>query len=76
MTGQAEGRPVRADLIAAGDIIRVPGDRAAEVRVPDLLNGYVGIPYTECRGGKNGFFSCAAAETVTLLRSAGTRAAA
>jgi hypothetical protein len=71
-------RQVRAALIAVGDVIRIPGGRAAEVQHAGHDGGedsWVRLDYLECKSGEPGALPARSGGTVTLLRSSGMRAA-
>jgi hypothetical protein len=65
-------------MLCPGDIVRVQGERAAEVQHVEHsggANASVGVTYIECRSGVQGFMSRPSQAPVTLLRSSALRAA-
>lgn len=70
-------RQVTAGMLCPGDIIRVEGERAAEVQHVEHAEGAnaaVGITYIGCKSGAQGFMSRPSQAPVTLLRSSALRA--
>lgn len=71
-------RQVTAGMLCPGDIIRVQGERAAEVQHVEHSEGAgasVGVTYIECRSGAQGFMSRPSQAAVTVLRSSAVSAA-
>jgi hypothetical protein len=69
-------RQVRLDMLCPGDIVRVQGERAAEVQHAAHDPGAsVKVTYIECKSGTEGTLSGLGEVPVTLLRSTGMRAA-